>query len=181
VLYFRLVLLLLSIALIAGGLLYINSGSNEMLSFLIAYISSAIVVLVSFKNYQSMVDKRIESEAVGFDDRDMVDKLDDPYDLYSEESQESAGNVNIKEVIKEEKRALKKQKGSLKQLFKNSLYAFKFSRLFAYLLVVLGFFYLLREKVMVLGFYLSALIVPIIVVVLYLFIVNAKEFQKVER
>ena len=180
-LYIRLLLLLVSVALIAGGLLYINTTKGAMVSFLVAYFSSATVLMASFKNYQDMVAANLKNGAFNSDDRDIVEKIDDPYDLYSKEEETDSKDINIKEIIKEEKRALKAQRGSLKSLLKNSIYAFRFSRLLAYGVVVLGFFYLLKSKMMVLGYYLAALALPIIVVVFYLMVINRKNISEAEH
>jgi len=173
VLYIRLLMLLLSVALISWGLLLFEANYNATMSFFVAYFSSAIVVLASFRNYQKMVESRVES-AVNVDERDLIDTLEDPYELYSETESKIEDNKSIQEIIKEEKRSLKKQRGSFRELFVNSLFAFRFSRLFAYFLLLLGFFYLLHNKVMVLGYYLVALGLPVVVIVVYLFIINSR-------
>ncbi len=166
-------MLLFSVALISWGLLLFETTHNATVSFFIAYFSSSVIVLASFRNYQKMVESRLES-AVNVDERDPIDVLDDPYGLYLEQESEIDANKSIQEIIKEEKMNLKKERGSFKELFLNSLFAFRFSRLFAYILLLLGFFYLLHNKVIVLGYYLVALGLPIVVVVVYLFIINSR-------
>lgn len=172
-LYIRLIMLLAAFALIFGGLLFLNSSPHAMSSFFVAYITSATVVLASFRNYQTMVLHRVASEGAEnkFSDYDEIDKIDDPHNLY-EEQELPKEDFDIREVIKEEKRQMKEQKGSIWTLFKNSLQAFRFLRIFAYLFLVLGFFYLLKHNMMVLSYYLGALIVPIVIVIFYLFLIK---------
>jgi hypothetical protein len=50
--------------------------------------------------------------------------------------------------------------------------AFNLLRVFAYLLFVFGFFYLLNSKLLSIPFYLATIIIPNIIVVVYLQIVN---------
>lgn len=170
----RLFMLLIAGAIIALGLFMLQNGSQkEMLSFFIAYFSSSLVLLVSFQNYRSIVQKGIAAKSV-VDNRDTIEKIDDPYELYDDASVAYDNEVSMKEIIKEEKRAFKKQKGTLKERVKNSLYAFRFSRVLSYLLLVLGFFYLIKHNALVIGYYLSALIIPITVVIIYLFGVGIK-------
>ena len=173
-LFFRLFMLFIAVALVATGLLMIKATHEEMMSFLVAYTSSAIVLLASFRNYNNMVNRGVEAKSFVVDNRDTVERIDDPFDLYSEENREYDSEASLKEIIKAEKRALKKGKGSLKKRAKNSLNAFRPLRLLSYLILVLGFFYLLKHKSLVLSYYLSALIIPIVIVIFYLFIVGAQ-------
>ena len=173
-LFFRLFMLLIAVALVATGLLMIKATHEEMMSFLVAYTSSAIVLLASFRNYNNMVKRGIEAKSFVVDNRDTVERIDDPFDLYSEEERESESEASLKEIIKAEKKALKKGKGSLKKRAKDSLYAFRPLRMLSYLILVFGFFYLLKHKSLVLSYYLSALIIPIVIVIFYLFIVGAQ-------
>ena len=171
-LFFRLFMLLVAVALVATGLLMIESAKEEMMSFLVAYSSSAIVLLASFRNYNSMVKRGVAAKSFVVDNCDTVERIDDPFDLYSEENREYDSEASLKEIIKAQKRALKKGKASLKERAINSLNAFRPLRLLSYLILVLGFFYLLKQKSLVLSYYLSALIIPILIVIFYLFIVG---------
>lgn len=172
-LYIRLIMLLVAVALICTGVLLLENSPHAMSSFLVAYTTSAIVVLASFRNYQTMVLQRVENEKAVNEqsDYDLIDKIDDPYNLY-EKQEPSLEQSNIKEIIKEEKRRLKEQRGSIWTLFKNSLQAFRFWRLFAYFILILGFFYLLKNKMLILSYYLGALIIPIVIVILYLLLIK---------
>ena len=173
----RLMMLLTAVALIFGGLLFLKSSNSEFISFLVAYFTSSLVLIISFKNYQSVVAKGVENEVI-VDSRDTIERLDDPLDLYSEDEPTYDKDTPVKEIIKQEKKALRKQKGSFKKVIKNSFYAFKLSRIVGYLALVAGFFYLLNRKMLAVNYYLSALIIPIVVVVIYLFIVNLQLYKE---
>jgi len=166
VLFFRLVMLLSSILLIGSGVIYLNSSKAALYSYIIAYITTSIILLSSFKSYQRVVKKRLDNYIVDeFDERDFIDKIDDPFSLYDEVDNE---NLNIKEIIKKEKELLKKSKRSFKNSFKDSILAFNPIRLIAYALFVGGFFYLLKSNNLSLIFYLATIILPNIIIVLYL-------------
>lgn len=166
--FFRLSLLFLSILFIVGGLLYINSSKAIFYTFVVAFSSSAIVVLASFKNYKNMVDSRVEtSSGEEFDDRDTIDKLEDPYNLY-DEIEEIDENQNIKDIIKAQKAELKKNKRPVGQFLKDSARAFNYIRLIAYAILVIGFFALLKSNNLNIFTYLATLIIPNIVAVIFL-------------
>ena len=169
----RLIMLLLSILLMVAPLIYLNGSKANFYSFVVAYLTSSLILIASFKSYQSMVDKRLEYANVDeFDDRDSIDKLEDPYNLYSEDEIIEDKNLTLKELIKKEKKLLKQNKRGVKAFFKDSLRAFSFLRLGAYAIFVFGFFYLLKSNLLSLPFYLATIIVPNIIVVVYLQIVK---------
>jgi len=170
VLFVRLIMLLLSILLIVSGLIYINGGHSSLYSFIVAYVTSSIIVLSSFKSYQIMVNRRldIDSNILEFDDRDSIDKIDDPYGLFDDSSEETDSNISLKEAIKEEKKILKKSRRGLKRGLKDSAFAFNPLRLVAYGIFVLGFFWLLNSNSLSIIYYLIAIAIPNIVIVIYL-------------
>jgi len=168
VLFIRLTLLYISIAMVGGGLLYIFSTKDALYSFLVAFSTSAIVVLASFKNYKDMVEKRVAlSNKEEFDDRDTIDKIDDPYNLY-DEVPEIDENKSLKDIIKEEKAELKKSKRAIKDVVKDSARAFNYIRLLAYAVLVFGFFILLKSNNLNMLYYLVTLVLPNLVAVLFL-------------
>ena len=167
-LFLRLILLYLSIAMVFGGLLYIFASKDALFSFLTAFFSAAIIVLASFKNYKNMVIKRVALlNGEQLDNKDVIDKIDDPYNLYDEVPQYDE-NKSLKDIIKEEKEELKKNKRALKDVAKDSLRAFNYIRLIAYAILVFGFFALLKSGNLNLFYYLIALAIPSIVAVIFL-------------
>ncbi len=167
--FIRLVMLLASFFLIGAGLIYIFASKEGLFSFIVAYITSSIVILASFKSYKNIVNSRLEANAsvAEFDDRDTISKIEDPFNLYDQEEQISE-NLNIKEIIKEEKKLLKKNRRSVKDSIKDSVIAFNPTRLLAYVLLVFGFFGLLRSGNLSIIFYLATLIIPNIIIIVYL-------------
>ena len=142
------------------------SSKSALYSFIVAYSTSAIVILASFKNYKNMVDKSVvNASGEEFDDRDTIDKIEDPYNLYEESEnddlQENKEDKSFKDIIKEEKQRLKEQKRPLKHSIADSARAFNYIRLIAYGILVTGFFVLLKSKNLNMAFYLATLIVPV--------------------
>ncbi len=161
-------MLLMSFLLIGAGLLYINASSAVFQTFIVAFITSSIIVLASFKSYKNMVIKRLEADAIpaNIDDQDAIDKIDDPYNLYDEDNIDE--NLSLKEIIKEEKKLLKKSRVGIKESVKNSAMSLSFLRVGAYLLFVLGFFYLLHSKNLSIICYLATIAIPSVIVIVYL-------------
>ena len=180
-LFARLTLLYISVLLIGGGLIFIFASKSALYSFIVAFSTSAIVVLASFKNYKNMVDKRLLN-ALGeeFDDRDELDKIEDPYNLYDEiennDMQENEEDKSFKDIIKEEKKRLKKQKRPLKQSLADSARAFNYIRLIAYVILVTGFFILLKSKNLNMVFYLATLILPNFIAIVFLMNFNSGKY-----
>ena len=133
----------------------------------IGFISASLVMLASMKSYQRMVDARVKHNIITIDDsKDVIDKLEDPYDLYSEDAVEE--EKPLVEVVKEERQKLKKNSRSLGQTLKDTKAALSVYRLGAYALFILGFLYLNRHGLLQIIPYVLALSVPMLVVVFVL-------------
>ena len=115
-----------------------------------------------------MVKGRLHVGAIPDDERDTLDKLEDPYDLYDDEVIEQEEEKTLQEVVKEERVNLKKNRRSFWQTTKDSKASFSFYRLGAYLLLIMGFFYLNNNKVLDIPSYLFAMFIPPFVVVIML-------------
>ena len=180
-LFARLTLLYISALLIGGGLIFIFASKSALYSFVVAFATSSLVVLASFKNYKNMVEQRLlNASGEEFDDRDELDKIEDPYNLYDEmqnnDMQENDEDKSFKDIIKEEKQRLKKQKRPLKQSVVDSARAFNYIRLIAYTILVAGFFILLKSKNLNMAFYLATLIVPNFIAIVFLMNFNAGKY-----
>ena len=115
-----------------------------------------------------MVNTAVAQNITMMDDsRDVIDKLEDPYDLYDEEVVEEEGK-DFGEIVKEEKKKLKENKRTLSQTIKDSKAAFSFYRLGAYAILVLGFLYLNRHGLLHVPSYILALSIPPMVIVITL-------------
>lgn len=134
----------------------------------IGFVSASLVMLASMKSYKRMVDARVEHNIITIDDtRDTIDKLEDPYDLYSEEIVEEP-EADLAEAIKEEKSRMKKNRRSLSETLRDTKAALSLNRIGAYVVLVLGFFYLNRHGYLMAPVYILALSVPMFVVVFVL-------------
>jgi len=122
----------------------------------IGFISSSLIMFASIVSYRNMVQARVDMGMVVVDDnRDTLDKIEDPFDLYSEDD------------ISKEKNE-KKNRRSIWQTTKDSKAALSFYRLGAYGILIFGFFYLNNNELLDIGAYLFALAVPPIIIVIML-------------
>ena len=150
--------------LAADGVLLTVSGlffdKSVLLNTQIGFLSSALVMLGSMKSYRRMVDARVENEIITTDiDKDVIDRLEDPHDLYSEEIKEEPVE-DIRSAIKEEKARLKANRRSLFEVLRDTKAALSLYRIGAYVFLILGFMYLNRHGVLHLLSYLLSLGVP---------------------
>jgi len=136
-----------------------------LLNTQIAFFSSALVLGASMFSYSQMVYSRLSSgTAVPDDDRDTLEKIEDPHDLYSDE-ETVVDAQHLKEAIKEEKQRMKQHRRSLYQMLKDSRASLSFLRLGAYLLLFIGFFYLSKNELLHIPSYLLGLALPIVIIV----------------
>ena len=134
----------------------------------IGFISAALVMLASMKSYQRMVDARVELNIITLDDtRDTIDRLEDEHDLYSEDVVEEV-SVDIRDAVKDEKLRMKKNKRTLSETIRDTKAALSLNRIGAYIVLILGFFYLNRHGLLMVPLYILALSVPMLVVVFVL-------------
>jgi len=127
----------------------------------IAFVSSLMVTIGSYLGYKKNVENRVPDQVNDDDTYDEVDKMDDKYDLYSPEvPQEMINESPTKEEIKEAMKPIKQNHiSNLKSGFWGmaSLY-----RIFGYLGLVIGFFYLNNNGYLhIYSYILGFLIVPI--------------------
>ena len=134
----------------------------------IGFFSASLVMLASMKSYKRMVDARVEHNIITIDDtRDTIDKLEDEHDLYSEEIVED-DTVDIRDAVKEEKARMKQNKRSIGETLRDTKASLSLNRLGAYVLLILGFFYLNRHGLLMTPAYILALTIPMLVVVFVL-------------
>ena len=135
----------------------------------IGFISSSLIMFASIISYRNMVQARVEMGMVTVDDnRDTLDKIEDPFDLYSEEENTLNEEKSFKEVVREEKKKLKKSRRSLWQTAKDSKASLSIYRLGAYGVLIFGFFYLNNNGILNISSYLFALSLPPVIVVVML-------------
>ncbi len=150
-----------------------------------AFMSASFILLASMKSYQRMIDARIALDLVTIDDsKDIIDQLEDPYDLYSEDVVEvpsgdfllNSGQKPLVEVVKEERKKLKSNGRSTAQTLKDARAALSFYRIGAYIFLILGFLYLNRNELLHVPSYILALSIPVLVVV-YILITHKEDLQ----
>lgn len=167
-------LLVVDLLVIAVSLIFFDI--KILWNMQIGFISASLVLIGSMVSYRRMVNSSVENNVVMMDDtKDVIDKLEDPYDLYSEEVVEEE-EKDLVETVKEERKRLKENKRTLSQTIKESKAAFSFYRLGSYAVLVLGFLYLNRQGLLDIPSYIVALSIPPVVIVLT-FLMNKGELQ----
>lgn len=133
-------LFLIIISLLMGGLWLINTQ--------VAFIGSMLIIFASFFSYRKMIEKKLEDGDIVFE-RDLLDKIDDKYELFEED-----GSLEEKEMSKEEfvkyYKEERKKSGGLKRtfsnLFKSGRGIFNPIRIGAYVLLSLSMLFLIRQE-----------------------------------
>jgi len=146
--------ILLRIALINllfAGVLFIQGYWYWLLNFELAFISSIFIILGSFHGYKRMINKRLEV-GEGMND-EIMEKLEDPYNLYDDEKNEALEieqdpEVDLASVVKEEKKRLKQDKQTIKKTVKSTPGIFSPLRFIPYAVLVLSFIALNNNHVL---------------------------------
>ena len=131
---------LIVISLFMGGLWLINTQ--------VAFISSMLVIFASFFSYKGMVKKRLEDGDIP-KERELLDKIDDKFELFEDEKQIKADEISKKEFVKLYKEERKKRGGfkmTLANLFKSKRGIFNPIRLLAYAFLVIAMLVLIRQE-----------------------------------
>ncbi len=130
-----------------------------LLNTQLAFIASLLIVLGSFYGYARMVTKRAHITG-----RDIIDEIEDRFELYEEPQRSGA---SAKEIFEEEKAKIKSKRVSLKNFLKSSNAFFSPFRLFGYVVLVVAIFFLVRHGWFEAGSFLVGLaIVPVSALVL---------------
>jgi len=157
---------LILLNLITTLLLSILSNFTVIINFQIGFLSSFIIIMGSYIGFKSKIDSSVSEYKGEYKDIDLLDKIDDRFDLYSKEIKFDE-SIDIKEVIKEEK---SKNRANIIKNLKYSGSFFSLYRIFGYLFLILGFFYLNNNALLNITIYLISLgIVPIAILTSVLF------------
>ena len=165
------IVVLVIVDLIIALLLYFLGAEHWLVNSQVAFVSSSLVMLGSMKSYKNMVKQRLAgvTSVSTYNERDTIDKLEDPYDLFDDEpKKEEEEEKTLQEIVKEERANLKKNRRSILQSTKDAKASFSFYRLGAYALLVFGFFYLNSNHFLKLMPYLIFLTLPMFVIVVIL-------------
>ena len=165
------IVVLVTVDLIIALLLYFFGAEYWLINSQVAFISSSLVMLGSMQSYKNMVKQRlVEATSLSSQyERDTIDKLDDPYELFDDESKkENKEEKTLAEVVKEERANLKRNRRSIIQTTKDAKASLSFYRLGAYAILVFGFFYLNNNHFLKLIPYLIFLTLPTTLIVVIL-------------
>ena len=162
------ILALVIVDLIVIFLAYFFGEAHWLVNSQVGFITSSFVMFGSMLSYRSMVQGRLNVGAIPDDERDTLDKLEDPYEVYDDEKIKNDEAKTLVEVVKEERENLKKSRRSFWQTTKDSKASLSFYRLGAYGLLVFGFFYLNSNEFLDIPIYLLSLALPSIIIVVTL-------------
>jgi len=155
-----------AISLILGVELFILFFYFYSFSYFInielAYLSALLIILGSMYAYKKMVLTQVKSGEYE-EPRDVLDKIEDPYELYEEQPINDAPleSLDIKAIVKEEKKKIKiVDFNSMKKGSKASVSLF---RLLPYAFLILGFIGLKNNGYLDLTLYLPSLLIGIVI------------------
>ena len=152
-------LIIISEILILGTYLF---SFGFFINLQVAYLSSLFVIIGASYGYKRMINFQISSGSFE-DKRDLLDEIEDPHELYSDEEINDAPyeELDLKQIVKEEKAKIKTLSvKSAKHGVKGSVSAF---RLVPYVFLVLGFIALKNNELLDIAVYLPSLLVGIVV------------------
>ncbi|MDN5044592.1 hypothetical protein O8C96_02510 [Aliarcobacter butzleri] len=137
-----------------------------LLNTQIAFISSLLITIASFISYKKNIQNRLSnfdySKISKGEDRDKIDEIDDPYDLYTEYEEIPENELTaekIKEIINDEKSKVKIN--SVKNTIFSASGFLSIYRIFGYIILIFGFFVLNNNKIfMPIAFIIGLGIVP---------------------
>lgn len=134
----RLIYRLLLVKLIFAVVVFLLGYWYWLLNFELAFFCSMFIVFGSFHGYKILVQKRIDAGEGS--DESLLEKIEDPYELYEEEVQtEEESTQDLSQVVKEEKARLKENKETLKKTIKSTPGLFSIWRFIPYVALVLSF------------------------------------------
>ncbi|SFV54020.1 hypothetical protein MNB_SV-14-1701 [hydrothermal vent metagenome] len=162
------IIALIVVDLLIIALTFLFGEENWLINTQMGFIPSAFVMFGSMLSYRSMVQERLNAGAIPDDERDTLDKLEDPYELYDDNLKKDDEAKTLEEVVKEERQNLKKSRRSIWQTAKDAKASFSFYRLASYFLLSFGFFYLNNNHLLDIPVYLVSLVIPTIVIVFVL-------------
>ena len=125
--------LILTIALLGSLPLLLHSAAVYV-NFSVAMVTSMAIVMGSLYSYRNMIQSRV-GDIDPEDNKDVIDMMDDPYDLYEEEREQEI--TDIKQMIKEEK--ARQKSNIIQNTTKNASAMVSVYRLIPYAFLVLGF------------------------------------------
>lgn len=127
-----------------------------LLNTQVAFFCSLLITLATFVSYKRLVERRVEAGAYS-EEKDVLKKYEDPYDLYDEEEQEEAQSEA--EVKAHTKIGFRESFRNLAQSYKGALSPY---RLGAYGVLFLMILALMRHEALEpIAFFVGLSIVPL--------------------
>jgi len=157
-------------------LVYLVHGYEWFINAQIAFVSSSAVLFASIISYSNVVKRGLKAGVAITHNRDTLDKVEDPYDLYDEEVQDSDKDLELKEVVQNEREKLKKNRRSVWEVSKDVKSSFSFYRIGAYALLVMGFFYLNSNSLLEFLPYLISLSIPPLLIASLLYLESKNNY-----
>jgi len=154
----------IAVDLIIIFLCLVITNQHWLINTQVAFSSSMVIALATYYSYSKHIEKSIEQQ-LHIDDRDILDKQDDPYDLYSSEINEEVIENPTKEQILEAKKPIKQ---NYIQNLRKSFFSFaSLYRIGGYICLIIGFFYLNNNKILnVYAYLVGFLIIPLTVFII---------------
>jgi len=165
ILTFAKVFIILDLCLVLYAIVF--QSSLWILNTQVAFCSSLFITIASFFSYKRNIEGRLSnldlSKSNQTPDRDKIDEIDDPYDLYTEYEEipeEELTPDKIKEIINDEKSKVKKN------TLKNTLFSaggfLSIYRILGYSILIFGFFALNNNNIFLpIAFVIGLGVVPI--------------------
>ena len=127
----------------------------------VAVVSSFLIITATTYTYKNMVKSKVKKGEYE-EDKDPLDKIDDPYELYDEDKINDAPieQLDIKQIIKDEKSKIKTL--SLSSMKFGAFGAMSLYRIAGYAFLALGFIALKNNHLLNLNIYLPSLALGVV-------------------
>ncbi|MBD3841226.1 MAG: hypothetical protein IE909_04985 [Campylobacterales bacterium] len=157
----------------------LSDRNDWLLNTQIAFFSSLFVTLGSYLGYKKNIEKRVEYHTNDDDNYDEIDKMDDKYDLYSPQIEQTAPSEPTKEQIKQIIKENKPKGNHLKNFIGGFSGMASLYRLFGYLGLIVGFFYLNNNGYLhTISYLVGFMIVPFSAILFALVLKNDPSMQQ---
>ncbi len=159
----------LAINIVSSMVAIVFFGFDVVLNLQVAFFSSFFIILGSFFGYRKNILKQSENYIIKDEnERDTIDTIDDKFDLYGEINKNELSDEDVKNIIKEER-----SKQNIKDSFTNTMKSLSsvtsIYRIMGYMLLVIGFFFLNNNQLLIpIAYLLGFLIVPIMALIVNL-------------
>ncbi|BCD67923.1 hypothetical protein [Nitratiruptor sp. YY09-18] len=146
------------------------SSPYFLLNSQLGFIAALLVIMGSFYGYKRFIQARQNSQKT-----DIIDTIEDRFDLYSEETHEER---SAKELFEEERAKSKAKGAGLKHFLSTAPGFFSPYRLFGYLFLVVAVLVLIRKNLFEPWSFLAGLsVVPVSVILFALFASRSSQDQ----